>query len=92
MAGFVLREMNVDNKEVKITHGAWSHIGTDGRSVEVLRAENGSFQVEWSNREPGNGNAYISTKVVLSQEAMAATLRCVMAITETIEAEKADAA
>lgn len=80
--------MSVEEKQVKVTHAVRAEIDDDGRSVEVLRAENGDFRVEWTNREPDNGNAYVSTKVRLSAEAMAATLQCVVAIAEVLQAEQ----
>lgn len=83
------QDMSVEEKEIKVTHAVRAEIGDDGRSVEVLRAENGDFRVEWTTREPDNGNAYISTKVRLSAEAMAATLQCVVAIVEATQPEQA---
>lgn len=75
-------------KEVKVTHGVRVEIDDDGRSVEVLRASNGDFRLEWTTREPDNGNAYVSTRVRLSAEAMAATMRCVVDIVESVQADQ----
>lgn len=84
--------MSAEEKAIKVTHAVRVEIDDDGRSVEVLRAENGDFRVEWTTREPDNGNAYISTKVRLSAEAMAATMQCVVAIVESVRADKGETA
>jgi hypothetical protein len=78
----------VEEKAIKVTHGVRVEIDDDGRSVEVLRASNGDFRLEWTTREPDNGNAYVSTKVRLSAEAMAATMRCVVDIVESVQADQ----
>lgn len=78
----------MEEKAIKVTHGVRVEIDDDGRSVEVLRASNGDFRLEWTTREPDNGNAYVSTKVRLSAEAMAATMRCVVDIVESVQADQ----